>query len=144
MRRFRLASLAVVCALVALASSGHGDDKKKPDSLMKKKLASAQNVLEGLALNDFPKIADNADELMAISKAAEWQILKTATYELYSNEFRRTVQNMGKQAKAKNTDGATLAYVEMTLTCVKCHQHVRDERMGRLDRLPDDSVIVRR
>ena len=26
---------------------------------------------------------------------------------------------------------AALAYVDMTLMCVKCHQHVRDVRIGR-------------
>jgi cytochrome c556 len=145
MQAIRLAALAVVCALAGVAATGHGDEpkeKKKP-SLMQKKLTHAQAVLEGLALNDFARIADSADELTTISKAAEWQMLKTATYELYSNEFRRATESLKKQAKAKSGDGATLAYVEMTFACVKCHQHVRDQRIGRLDRIPDDTAITR-
>ena len=30
----------------------------------------------------------------------------------------------------KNLDGAALSYVDMTLMCVKCHQHVRETKMG--------------
>lgn len=68
-----------------------------------------------------------------IQKDAEFKVFKTPQYELYSNEFRRSAQTMVEKAKDKNIDGATLAYVNMTLTCVKCHQHVREVRTARLD-----------
>ena len=29
-------------------------------------------------------------------------------------------------AKAKNIDGATLAYVQLTVNCVNCHKYVRE------------------
>ena len=34
-------------------------------------------------------------------------------------------------------DGVALAYVEMTLSCVKCHQHTRELRDARLRTAPD-------
>ena len=102
-------------------------------ALMTKKLESSQKVLEGLAINDFDKIGKNADELIRISKAAEWRVLKTPQYEVHSNEFRRTAETLAKMADGKNLDGAALAYVELTLTCVKCHKHVREVRMARGD-----------
>lgn len=40
---------------------------------------------------------------------------------------------MIKQAKAKNTDGVALADVDMTLTHVRSHKHVREARLARLD-----------
>jgi hypothetical protein len=91
-------------------------------------------VLEGVAVKDFDLIVNNAEELVQVSKTAEWKVHKTAQYERYSNDFRRSAETLIEQAKAKNLDGATLAYVDMTLTCVKCHKHVREERMTRLDR----------
>jgi hypothetical protein len=113
--------------------SGHADDPKAVKALMIKKLENSQKVLEGLALGDFDKIAKHADELIQISKAAEFRVHKTPQYELYSNDFRRNAETLVLMAKAKNTDGAALAYVEMTLSCVKCHKHVREVRMTRLD-----------
>jgi len=126
--------ILVVSALLAgiPTMSGHGEDAKNDlKALMRKKLEASQKVLEGLALSDFDAISKNAGELSRISKAAEFRVFKTPQYELYSNQFRRTVETMDEMAKAKNNDGAALAYVEMTLTCVKCHKHVREVRMAR-------------
>jgi hypothetical protein len=100
---------------------------------MRRKLASSQKVLEGVALNDFDKIARHAEELIAISKAAEWRVLKTRQYELYSNDFRANADNLVRAARKKNVDAAALAYVDLTLTCVKCHKYVREVRMVRRD-----------
>jgi hypothetical protein len=112
---------------------GHADEPDAVKALMKRKLENSQKILEGVALNDFDKIAKHADDLIMISKATDFKVFKTAQYDLYSNEFRRNAENLGQQAKAKSTDGAALAYVELTLTCVKCHKHVREVRMTRLD-----------
>jgi hypothetical protein len=130
---------AVIVLAVALLGPGHAQEKKtdpkpadakKPPSVMQRKLAHAQKVLEGLALNDFDKIATNADDLNQCAQEAGWKLVKTARYELYSNDFVRHLEGLKKAAKNKNLDAAALAYVEVTLTCVKCHQYVREEKIG--------------
>jgi hypothetical protein len=128
--------LVIVCLTLAVGfSTGRGKDNDSKDlkELMQRKLKYGQKVLEGLALKNFDTIANSAEELMEVSKAAEWKVVKTPRYEVYGNEFRRNAETMIQSAKAKNLDGATLAYVDMTLTCVKCHKYVREVRMGRLD-----------
>jgi len=140
----RKASVAVAIGLAVLLTAlpGHGDDPKKDPpnkkiaELMHRKLESSQKVLEGIATNDFTKIARNAEELMQISKEAEWKVLKTERYELYSNEFRRNAETLAKNAKDKNLDAAALTYVELTLTCVRCHKHVRETRETSFERWP--------
>jgi len=122
------------------AKSTPTKEKSEVAKLMRRKLENAQKLLEGIALNEFDKIEKHAGELSEISKAAEWRVLKTADYELQSNEFRRLLQDMGKNAKSKNLDGATLNYVDMTLTCVKCHKHVRETKIAKL---PADDAIGR-
>ena len=119
-------------------SAGEGQAKKVRE-LMRKKLQHAQKVLEGIALNDFDEILNHADALMQLTKEIEWRVLKTPRYEVQSNEFRRAVENLQEKATQKNLDGAALGYVELTLSCVKCHKYVREARMTRLDlksRLP--------
>ena len=110
-----------------------GREPEKVSDLMHRKLENSQKVLEGLALNDFKKIGRHADELIDISKQAEWRVLKTRQYEVYGNEFRRIAERLVNDARDKNLDAAALSYVELTLTCVRCHKHVREERMTRLD-----------
>ena len=43
-----------------------------------------------------------------------------------ADEFRRIVDKMQKAAKEKRLDGATLAYVDMTMSCVECHKYARN------------------
>jgi hypothetical protein len=128
-----LAVLVLVAGVPFL--SGHGaEPQKEPDqvsALMRRKLQHAQQVLEGIALNDFNKIAKEADELIFLSREAEWKVVKTPQYELRSNEFRRAAEALVRNAVGKNLDGAAFAYVDLTLTCVKCHQYVREVRMAR-------------
>jgi hypothetical protein len=129
--RFRLPALLV--AALGLTLAGHADESPKASTLMRKKLECSQKVLEGIALNDFDKIARNGEELIQLSKQAEFKVLKTPQYEVNSNDFRRNAEALVTAAKAKNGDAAALAYVDLTLSCVKCHKHVREVRMGRLD-----------
>jgi hypothetical protein len=117
---------------------GFAADAKKEASLMRKKLERSQKVLEGIALNNFAKIEANAEELIAISKEASWRAVKSARYEVYVNEFRRIAETLIGKAKEKNIDGVTLAYMDLTMTCVKCHKHVREVRMTRSSK-PSDS-----
>jgi hypothetical protein len=126
-------ALCVLCTFVLPLSGDNPREPKKVSDLMKNKLENAQKVLEGIAKNDFDKIAKSADDLMLISKKAEFQAIKTPRYEVHMNEFRRAAEGLIDNAKTKNLDGAALSYVEMTLSCVKCHKYVRDVRMARLE-----------
>jgi hypothetical protein len=125
-----------VVLLPFLAVPSASEEKKKkrePDPLMVLKLKESQSLLEGLALNDFDKIQKSAEELLRISKEAQFRkALSTARYEYHANSFQRSAEIAIEKAKAKNIDGVTLAYLEMTQTCVRCHQHTREERIGRL------------
>jgi hypothetical protein len=127
----------VLVALTALAyvptPNGRAAPPDKVQELMRWKLAQSQKVLEGIAVQDFDLIAKHAEGLLIISKRAEWKVLKTPLYEVYSNEFRRNAEELIEDARKKNTEAAALSYVDLTLTCVKCHKHVREKRMARLD-----------
>jgi hypothetical protein len=138
-------ALTVLLLLAAMPLvSGHSAEPKKVSEIMQQKLKHSQTVLEGLAMKDFKKISKSADELLFLTKEEEWKVLRTVDYENYSNEFRRNVQGLKKNAKDENLDGCALSYVDMTLTRVKCHKHVREVRMGRLPSLPRDSQLSER
>ncbi len=138
----KAAVLAILASVVAipLALSRPADDAPKPQKgrnlLMQMKLGHAQKVLEGLAVQDFDLMAKNAEELAIISKKAEWQVLKTPDYLRYGDEFRRQADSIIKASKDKNIDAAALAYVQLTMTCVNCHKHVRETRIALGDDKP--------
>ena len=133
--------VALLLALPIIGGRGEEPQKKEKETpkaaeLMRKKLKHSQLILEGVALGDFKKISENADELILISKDVEWTIIKTPRYEMFSNQFRDNAGDLIKKAKDKNLDGAALAYVDLTLTCVKCHKYVREERGALRDSAP--------
>lgn len=99
--------------------------------LMIEKLTNAQRILEGIALGKHDKIEKHANELIRISKSAEWLANKKPRYEQFSNDFVRAAETIAKKAKEKNLDGVTLAYFDLTMSCVRCHQYVREIRDAR-------------
>ena len=139
---FPLCVLTLVAVLVQTGSTQPANPGLA--RLMKDKLKNAQILMEGMALADFVKIRRSADELIQLSNSAEWMVHKTPRYELYSNEFRRAVETIHAKAKDKNIDGVALAYVDMTLSCVRCHQYVRELREARAPFAPQPIAIARR
>ena len=137
-RTSRRAGISLTVLMLGLASGGASQppkDKEVPPKhpkamVMQKKLGQSQKLLEGLAIGDFEKMTAAANELAELRKQAAWMVLKTRDYELFSDEFLRRIEAAQKAAKAKNIDAAALAYVDMTLTCVKCHKYVREEKIA--------------
>jgi cytochrome c556 len=93
---------------------------------MRAKLVHSQNVLEGLTTEDFDLIERGAQELSLASLDSSWQVLQTEDYVRQSAEFRRSCDSLREAAQKRNLDGATVAWMDVTLKCVQCHKYVRD------------------
>lgn len=109
----------------AEAQEKPGPRKTAMKAFMRKKLSASQEILEGLALEDFELIESGAKQLKAMATAAEFVVVKDPLYDEFADDFRRTVSKLQKAAKEKRIDGSTLAYVDITMNCVECHKHVR-------------------
>ena len=96
-------------------------------AFMQLKLEHSQKVLEGVVLEDFALIKQHAQKLGSLALDENWQVLQTREYRDYSGEFQQIAGRLSKAADEKNLDAAALGYVELTLNCVNCHKHVRDE-----------------
>ena len=138
--RLRLQALALPAVLVFMPWQGQADDKPKAkdskaerDAVMLRKLSHAKDLLEGLSLQDYDKLTKSADGLIRCRDEVTWRLDQTEDYLFYSNTFWRHVDEIKTAAKKKNIDGATLAFLGMTQTCVKCHEHLR-----KLNRRTDD------
>jgi hypothetical protein len=127
-----LLSLLWIPSGFVVQQRGEAQGKDGLSKLMAKKLKNSQSLLEGLALADFPKITRSAEQLIQLTKTEEWMVHKTPRYEVNSNEFRRAAETVVEKARAKNLDGAALAYFDMTMSCLRCHQYVRELRDARL------------
>ena len=126
-------STAAVVGLI-LAAPGLGiaadDDENKVAKFMRAKLGSSQSVLEGLVVEDFEKVRQGAQRMLVMSKATEWQVIQGPVYDQYSSEFQHSAKQLIEMAKQKNIDGATLAYMRLTMNCVSCHKFVRTAQIA--------------
>lgn len=123
--------VAVVAACGWLIAQGFAAPPKPNDvaALMKLKLKHSQQVLEGVAVEDFDQIAKNSQQLALLAQDANWLVYQTPEYRHHSADFRRIADNLTKAAKERNGDAAALAYVQLTMSCVNCHKYVRGVRM---------------
>ena len=124
-----LFALVVGGASLRVQGEQSGDLKR----FMRQKLEHSQKVLEGLTLENYALVADNARALKELSEDARWRVSPNINYLRLSAEFQDLAQEVTEKAKQKNLDGATLAYVRMTVNCVKCHEYTRENRITRLD-----------
>jgi hypothetical protein len=132
-------AVAVIAGSGLFALSGFGQikdtppkvDKKDPlprsnQLLMRDKLVHANTVLDGLSVEDFGKIAESAEMMRMISRAASWHVIATDEYLRHSKNFQEQATDLVRHAKDKNLEAATLDYMRISLTCVQCHKHVRE------------------
>ena len=130
--------VATLCFGLLFAGRGQTDEPKRnaPNqtvAFMRLKLDHSQKVLEGLALEDFELVAKHSQQISLLTQDETWQVFQTLEYRHHSAEFQRIADELTKQARKKNLDGAALAYVQMTMSCVNCHKYVRGVRMARAD-----------
>lgn len=152
MRRF-FTVMGGVCLAVMFTSVGHGEspkpaagkaaanDPKLPKiptrkELMDLKLKHSQDLLQGIALNNFDTIKSSSAELVRIANAnAFLEAYRGPEYGFYTSSFRRITESLNSKAKDENIDGVMIAYNELTLSCLKCHQAMRDKKFdAKLER----------
>jgi len=126
-----LAALLLLAAMFGGHKSRGGDDQpnNRNGSLwMKQKLGASQNILAGLTTADYESIEKNARSMIAIGYLEKWVRADTPGYQTMLRDFDFANKSLVLAAREKNLDGATVAYLQLTLSCVHCHRIVRDGR----------------
>ncbi len=100
------------------------DEPQKSD--MDKKLIYSTSILEGLVEEDFDKILKSARLLNKLGER-KWLEKESPSYRMQNQVFWHTAEALKQAAEDKNIDGATLAYTQMTISCVNCHKALRKE-----------------
>lgn len=134
--RLRLVALVGCGLLLASIHPTAAQDKpeiapEKASAWMKQKLELSQNILSGLTMGDFESAELNAQRMNVVNYLEKWMAADKPQYAEYKrqlNYFELANREILRQCKAKNIEGATLAYNQLTISCVQCHQVVRDSK----------------
>jgi hypothetical protein len=139
-RRFAITLAAWLCVLMAMFvgesvlkadEPTSGGMKLRTAAFMRAKLASSQKVIEGLVTNNFALIKNAAEEMKQMSDATQWPTAQDKSYQHYQEAFRRECDQLARFAANKNLAAAHYTYLQLTTTCINCHDYVR--RTFRID-----------
>jgi cytochrome c556 len=127
--RLTLAGIMMLALLAGCVWAMAADQEQQPPSLwMKKKLAYSETMLVGLVGEDFDQMAKSARSMNAMNQMEKWVRGTSPEYRTQLKIFQNANEQMIRMADKKNLDGAALAYVQLTLSCVNCHKVVRDRQ----------------
>lgn len=118
-----LLALAVL-VVVTVQAPGRAQDPSDETSreIMWRKLDLAHDVLDALALEDFEALEAYAEDLESLGTAGFLFILDTDEYRTRAENFRAAARALGRAAREENAEAGALAYMDLTLRCVRCHR----------------------
>ncbi len=126
--------LSAGALLIGSVWAGSQEEIPKQDRVarrdyMRTKLNFSQAIVEGLAMKNFDTINTAATEIRNVTEGELWMVHNTADYNRYSDELKAAAEELIKAAEAKNLEGCTLRYFDMTLKCIDCHEYLRRNRL---------------
>jgi hypothetical protein len=126
-RRTGLVAALVSVAWAILGMGAPAQTPNKAAPFMRLKLDHAQQLLAAIALEDYEGVSRHSQRISLLTEDENWRVFQTVDYRRHSDDFRRSSNAVTEAARKKNLDGALLAYMQMTMQCVQCHKHVRNQ-----------------
>jgi len=130
----------IITMFIALAAIGGIAAENAIKEEMHFKLFYAQGILEGITTENYPLIATNAYKLKHFSQSPSWDLRKAPEYRRLTTDFQRSVDAVAHAADKQNVDGATVAYFQLTTSCVTCHKYLRGSEMSSLTIKPETAI----
>lgn len=117
---------------------GSADKKEEPGKalsrFMRQKLQASNLILEGLCTEDLEMVSEGSKTLMKMSHEERWRVSNDVMYRRYSTEFVHSVEELQKEAEDNDMDGTSMAWVNVTMKCLKCHEWVRNTILADSER----------
>ncbi len=114
-----------ILALLLIASASPAEEE--PSVWMKHKLKYSQEILSGLAQEDYAVIKKNALGMKSLNSIEFFVRQRPEGYRTQLKSFQFSVEKLLRHAEDRNLDGATLAFTQMTISCVNCHKELRED-----------------
>jgi hypothetical protein len=99
--------------------------------LMRQKLVHAQRLLEAITTSNYGLLERETQALVAIPQSPAWMVLNSPEYRRYSEAFQRATQALLAAAKSRDLDKAVAVYQDVTMSCYRCHQYIKNMRLAK-------------
>lgn len=127
---YRAKVTGIVFFMALLGCVAVADQSTPLRRVMHDKLGHSHQLLEALVTSNWSSLEAHARALQQIAETPAWNALATSDYVRYTSDFTRAAQELADRAHARDLEGAPLAYVSLTLTCVQCHRYVARARVA--------------
>lgn len=115
-------------------------DERAMEKFMARKLAAAQRALEGVSKGDFELIRKSSAEMSDLSRHEVWERMASARFVQDTADFVTATEFLDRMAEAEDTEGVSLGFMRLTMTCANCHAHVRSSSVAF--RKPEDGRLL--
>lgn len=109
---------------------GNADKQDEPEHslerFMRQKLQASSLILEGLCTENLKMVSEGSDTLMKMSREEHWRVSNDMMYRRYSEQFVSSVEELKHEADDLDMNGASTAWLDVTMKCLRCHEWVRN------------------
>jgi hypothetical protein len=116
--------------LAGLALAEVSSQNLQLSRVMRQKLQQSQGLLAALVTSNWDDLERRSRELEGLTRDPAWAVMNTPEYSRQAAAFLRATQDLIDASERRDQEGAPLAYVSLTLTCVRCHQTVARRRLA--------------
>jgi len=106
--------------------------KNAMEKFMARKLAAAQQALEGVAREDYEQVQEMTAEMIDLSRHEAWERMASARFVQDTADFVTAAEFLSRMAEGKDAEGVSLGFMRLTLSCTNCHAHVRSSSVANL------------
>jgi hypothetical protein len=99
--------------------------------LMRQKLVQSEKLLEAVVTSNWAELARRSRTLEELTNEPAWMALKTPEYVRQSSAFMEAAHDLADAADRRDQEATPVAYLSLTLSCVRCHQYVARARIAR-------------
>lgn len=114
-------------------------DHRTMERLMQRKMATAQQAFAAVARGSFEETTKAGEQLLELSRQELWQQMASPRFAQDTADFVRAVELLERMAAARDSDGTALAFTQVALNCTNCHEHMRGNRVARVDTPQSDA-----
>lgn len=118
-------------------------DERVMEKFMARKLAAAQRALDGVSRGDFELIRKSCAEMSDLSRHEVWERMASARFVQDTADFVTATEFLDRMAEAEDSEGVSLGFMRLTMTCANCHAHVRSSSIA-LRLLDRGQAVARR
>jgi hypothetical protein len=124
-------SIVAALAIMLLSIPTMADQTPKISNVMREKLAHSQAILGAVVTSDWATLDRESRALAKATQDPSWLVLTAPEYLRQSDAFQDALHRLIIASAEKDLDGAATADVELTISCVRCHQNLTRRRLAR-------------